>query len=194
MTLTSYTPLYTYTGTQDFSRRDIIPNKNEILWEIESGVVRTLTWLEDGTTVTLGWWGKGDVISHKFSGCDPYQIECLTKVRVKAIHIKQYEQLQEVLLKHLHQTEELTVIRGNKKFDVMLYHILNWLGKKFGFPVENGKMIDLRFTHQDLAELMGTTRVTITRLLQQFEQQGLINRLNLHKIVLQDGEFWHYEI
>ena len=57
-----------------------------------------------------------------------------------------------------------------------------------------GRLIDLRLTHQDLAELLGTTRVTVTRSLIQLEQQGLIQRLSLQRIVLQSTDCWHYEI
>ncbi|MGL4377557.1 MAG: hypothetical protein ACRCT1_14050, partial [Microcoleaceae cyanobacterium] len=42
---------------QQFPRRALLPNKKDGLWQIESGVVRTLTWLEDGTIITLGLWG-----------------------------------------------------------------------------------------------------------------------------------------
>ncbi|QYO68646.1 helix-turn-helix domain-containing protein [Leptolyngbya sp. 7M] len=47
---------------------------------------------------------------------------------------------------------------------------------------------------QDLSELLGTTRVTVTRALIQLEQQGFIQRLSLQRIVLQQAEYWHYEI
>jgi len=39
-----------------FARRSLLPLGQDYLWHIETGVVRTLTWLEDGTTVTLGIW------------------------------------------------------------------------------------------------------------------------------------------
>ena len=180
---------------QYFSRRDIMPNKKDILWKIESGVVRVTTWLEDGTIIPLGIWGPGDIVSKNLSGCDPYQIECLLKVEAIMIPISEYQGLQEVLLKHILEVEKLMLIRGNKKVETMLYQLLNWLAIKFGLDVENGKkMINLGLTHQDLAELIGATRVTITRSLSQLEQQGLIQRLNWHRIVLSDVDIWHYEI
>lgn len=40
-----------------FTRREIIPQRNDVLWRIERGAVRTLTWSEDGTFITLGYWG-----------------------------------------------------------------------------------------------------------------------------------------
>ena len=72
--------------------------------------------------------------------------------------------------------------------------LLNWLAKKCGREVKEGQMIDLRLTHQDIAEILGTTRVTVTRTLNQFEQQGMITRLPLQRIVLKEEETWHYQI
>jgi CRP-like cAMP-binding protein len=42
--------------------------------------------------------------------------------------------------------------------------------------------------------MLNSTRVTITRILTQLEEQGLISRLPLHRIVLKEEELWHYEI
>jgi hypothetical protein len=57
------------------------------------------------------------------------------------------------------------VIRNFKRVETALLHLLLWLGKKFGREVQQGQLLDIRLTHQDLAELLGTTRVTITRIL-----------------------------
>ncbi len=76
----------------------------------------------------------------------------------------------------------------------MVVKLLTWLAKKFGREVASGNLIDLRLTHQDIADMLNSTRVTITRILTQLEEQGLIHRLPLHRIVLKEEELWHYEI
>jgi len=76
-----------------------------------------------------------------------------------------------------------------------LLQLFGWLAKRFGQEVERGQLIDLRLTHQDIAELIGSTRVTITRLLNDLEKQGIIKRVQRQFIVLHDQPpFWHYEI
>ena len=85
-------------------------------------------------------------------------------------------------------------IRSHKRVDVMLLKLLAWLSTRFGQDVDTGRLIDLRLTHQDLSELLRATRVTITRTLNQLEQQGLIERLPLQRIILREEEVWHYEI
>ncbi|MDX2212390.1 MAG: Crp/Fnr family transcriptional regulator [Oculatellaceae cyanobacterium bins.114] len=177
-----------------FDYRSLIPTPPGSLWRIESGLVRSLTWLEDGTIVALGLWGKGDVVGDYLTKVEPYQVECLTKVEAVSLSLESLHTMGDLLLQHIQLSEELMVIRSYKRADVMLLKLLAWLAKRFGSEVERGQLIDLRLTHQDLSELLGITRVTITRLLSQLEQQGFIQRLSLQRIILKQEEFWHYEI
>jgi len=179
---------------QQFSLRSSLPIKQNSVWKIESGAVRTLTWLEDGTTITTGIWGPGDVIGKLLTTVDPYQIESLTPVEATLLPLGHDEILKEWVSNHLKQAEALMLVRSYRRVDIMLVKLLSWLAKRFGRSVNQGNLIDLRLTHQDLADLLGTTRVTITRILGQFEQQGLIERLSLHRILLKEDHVWHYEI
>jgi CRP-like cAMP-binding protein len=90
--------------------------------------------------------------------------------------------------------QELTVIRSYKRTDTMLLKLLGWLANQFGKQTTTGQLIDMRLTHQDLADLLGTTRVTITRALNNLEQQGSVERLPVHRLLLREEEIWHYEI
>ncbi len=182
------------TITRYFKQRSFIPLPPNILWKIEKGVVRNLTWHEDGTLVTLGIWGPGDVVGRSLSKIEPYEIECLTKVEVSIFPVNESYQLTEILLAQIEQAEALMMIRSYKTVEIMLIKLLSWLAKKFGRAVETGQLIDLRLTHQDIAEMLNSTRVTITRVLTNLEERGLIHRLPLHRIVLKEEQIWHYEI
>ncbi|WP_414753581.1 Crp/Fnr family transcriptional regulator [Anabaena sp. CCY 9910] len=177
-----------------FTRRTFLPDQQNSLWKIEAGFVRTFTYLENGTTVALGLWGPGDILGRALSKLEPYQMECLTKVEATIVPIEEWKNPTDTLLAHIQQAEELMVIRSYKKVDTMLIKLLAWLSKKFGSEVDKGRLIDMRLTHEDLAEMLGSTRVTITRILGQFEEEGLINRLSLHRIVLKEEDIWYYEI
>lgn len=176
-----------------FQPRSLLSTSNE-LWRIQSGFVRVLTRLEGGCNLTLGIWSAGDVVGKALSSIQPYQIECLTSVQAVAMSSYSLDNRTEVVLKHLHQAEELMLIRSNKRIEIMLLKLLAWLAHRFGQDANQGRLIDLRLTHQDLSELLGITRVTVTRALIQLEQQGFIQRLSLQRIVLQQSEYWHYEI
>ncbi len=159
-----------------FSRREVIPPRNDVLWRIQHGAVRTLTWGEDGTFITLGYWGLGDLIGYPLSRIKPYQIECLTAVEVSIVPAHLWHQDVDAFLSHIQQAEDLLSIVHRKPMSLRLWQFLLWLSEKFGRDIDKGKLIDLNITHQDIAEVLNTTRVTITRLLQQFEEDGAILR------------------
>ncbi|MBD2204762.1 Crp/Fnr family transcriptional regulator [Calothrix sp. FACHB-1219] len=159
-----------------FTRREIIPPRNDVLWRIERGAVRTLTWSEEGTFITLGYWGSGDLIGSPLSKVKPYQIECLTNVEVSVVPPHLWYQDVNALLSHIQQAEELLSIVHCKPMSVRLWQFLLWLSRKFGRKVEEGTLIDLNATHQEMSEVLNTTRVTVTRLLQQFEEERLLFR------------------
>ncbi|MEH2316447.1 Crp/Fnr family transcriptional regulator [Nostoc sp.] len=161
---------------QIFTRRELIPLQNDVLWRIDRGAVRTLTWSEDGTFITLGYWGLGDLIGYPLSRVKPYQIECLTGVEVSIVPPHLWHQNINALLSHIQQAEDLLSIVHRKPISLRLWQFLVWLSEKFGRDVDKGKLIDLNVTHQDIAEVLNTTRVTVTRLLQQLEEEGTVLR------------------
>lgn len=178
-----------------YARRALLPLRRDYLWRIETGVVRTLTWLDDGTIVTLGLWGVGDVVSRVLSKAEPYQIECLTPVEATVLPLDREHLVNEALIRHVQQLQEFMEIVKCRSVDASLLRFLAWLANKFGHEVEQGQLIDLRLTHQEIAEIIGTTRVTVTRLLNDFEKQGIIERLPRKFIVIHEqSPFWHYEI
>ena len=177
MTISALNPTLRSTLTQRiFSRREMIPPRQDVLWRIDRGAVRTYTWSEQGTLITLGYWGKGDIVGHSLSRVHPYQIECLTSVEASLIPIKFWDEAMEAMLSHIQQTEELLSIVHRKPVSLRLWQFLNWLGRKFGREVERGQLIDIAITHQEIAEVINTTRVSVTRMLQQFEEEGAILR------------------
>ena len=159
-----------------FSRHDLIPPKENVLWRIERGAVRTVTWSEQGTLITLGYWGTGDIVGQPLSRVIPYQIECLTSVEMSILQTEQWYQALDAMLVHIQQAEELLSIVHRKPVSLRLWQFLVWLSQKFGCDIEQGRLIDLGLTHQEMAEVINTTRVSVTRMLQQFEDEGMLLR------------------
>jgi CRP-like cAMP-binding protein len=177
-----------------FARREFLPTR-DALWQIETGVVRTQTVLEDGNSITLGLWGAGDVVGKVLCNANPYQIECLTTVEVTLIPAHRWHELTQAMILHIQHSSELIEIMHYRQAEIAVLQLFAWLAKRFGQEVEQGRLIDLRLTHQDIADLIGLTRVTVTRIISNLEKQGMIQRQQRHFIVSQDQPpFWHYEI
>ena len=185
MAFSTYTPaLYPNFKQQTFTHRQLVPVPSKGLRRIERGAVRTVTWSEQGTPITLGYWGVGDAIGQSLSGVQPYQIECKTHVEVSYIPQNLCYQCLDEILAHVQQTQAFFCIVRSESLRDRLVQLLVWLGQKFGREVAQGILIDLRLTHQEISEAMGITRITVTRLMCRLEEEGIIDRSRPQYIVL----------
>ena len=76
-----------------------------------------------------------------------------------------------------------------------LARVLLNLSEQYGEEVSSGTLIRLRLTHEDLANLIGTTRETVTTQLNRFSRMGLLSRRARQFVVSQPrlNRFIHTE-
>ena len=183
------TPSFALNQTRrTFSCSQLLPLEADILWRIERGVVRTFTWNEEGRSITLGYWGAGDIVGQPLSRIQPYQIECLTSAEVSSLAANLWYQAADAMISHIQRSEELLAIIHSRPVNQRLLELLGWLAQRFGREVDKGKLIEVPLTHQALSEVICTTRVTVTRLLNQFEQKDLINRHGRYLILCRKSQ------
>ncbi len=72
------------------------------------------------------------------------------------------------------QTETMIETLTHRDMSSRLVSFLLVLCRDFGMPGEKGITIDLKLSHQSIAEAIGSTRVTITRLLGELRNSGLV--------------------
>ena len=68
-----------------------------------------------------------------------------------------------------------------------LASLLSRLADDFGREIEGGTVIDLVLTHQEIANLIGSSRVTVTKLINKFIDEGRLTIKN-RKIIIIDFE------
>jgi CRP/FNR family transcriptional regulator len=83
------------------------------------------------------------------------------------------------------QTETMIETLTHRDMSSRLVSFLLVLCRDFGVPGNTGITIDLRLSHQAIAEAIGSTRVTITRLLGDLRQDGLL-QIDRKKITVFD--------
>lgn len=170
--------------TSYFNSGDELPNAPEYIWLIVQGVVKTFTISESGMLITLGFWGEQDVIGQPLSCVEPYFLKCMSNVKVSLIPRSKWVKCSRDFFYHGQQTQQLLFIVRNTRISKRLWLLLQWLSAKFGRVVPEGKMINFKLTHQELADAIGTTRITVTKILNQFEREGLILRPKTKCIIL----------
>ncbi len=100
-----------------------------------------------------------------------------------------------MLTRHLlrHAAEVLTHVDERVKMlaflDVpsRLAGTLLWLADRYGVPTDRGIEIPYWFTHQEMADLIGSTRETVTTVLAAFKREGLLDSRNHHFVILNRG-------
>ncbi len=73
-------------------------------------------------------------------------------------------------------SDALTLLDDFRGRDVAsrLARVLVRFSKQYGVPTERGVRIELPVTHQDLANMIGTARETVSRNMARFRQQGFV--------------------
>ena len=92
-------------------------------------------------------------------------VERWPRIAINALHI-----LTNHTRDFQHKIRELSTERVERRIARTLLRLAQQTGRK----VEAGVLIDLVITRQDLAEMTGTTRYTVSRIFQQWEKKGLI--------------------
>jgi len=174
-----------------FSKGEIIPLEPSYLWLVRGGLVKLTTMSETGDEVLVGLAGPSMAFGSSMTSLPTYQAIALSEnVELVSISLKEIAAsppLSQALLpqisKRLRQTELLLAISGKRHVKDRLNHFLLFLKQEFGQTVAQGTRLSVRLTHQDLADACCTTRVTITRLLSNLQQQGKIMFDSKHHIV-----------
>ncbi|MGF1488747.1 MAG: Crp/Fnr family transcriptional regulator [Prochloraceae cyanobacterium] len=74
----------------------------------------------------------------------------------------------------IQQTQGLLAIAGLRRVEDRLLKLLGLLAEEFGIRKSVGVKLNIRLTHQNIAHTINTTRVTVTRLLGEFQDKGYI--------------------
>jgi CRP-like cAMP-binding protein len=165
-------------------RRNCLADLPEFCWQIESGIVRTLTWNESGETIVLGIWSVNDLVGSQLSTVTPYEMECLTDVIVKLIPQHQLVDLPYLMLNQIKRSDEFVKVVRRYRSDNLILSFLTWLANRFGQVVADGVMINFYITHQEIADTVGTTRVTCSRTISQLIECGKIKKRNRYYIIM----------
>jgi CRP/FNR family transcriptional regulator, cyclic AMP receptor protein len=73
-------------------------------------------------------------------------------------------------LRQVWQTQSLSSSTADARIRMGIYQ----LAKRHGIQDAHGTIIDLKITHQELADMVGTSRETVTRVLAHLREQGIV--------------------
>jgi CRP-like cAMP-binding protein len=149
------------------------------VWLVVRGMTKLVTSYMSGDEALLGLVGPGEPFGEPLSEVDPYEAITLSDCDLLCLRwdeLTSNPSLTSGMLlatvRRYRQAESLLALMGQRRVEERLRSFLELMARDYGQPCEQGVRISVRLTHQDLASLLGTTRVTVTRFLGQLRDQG----------------------
>lgn len=156
-----------------------IPLPKDTVLLVCRGIVQVGTIHSNGDEALLGMVGPGVPLGLSLTWLDPYYAKALTDVDILTLPLEEVERdadlggrLLPAVIRRLRQAEALLSLTGKRRVAERLQQFLLLMAQEYGQPTGTGTRLLVRLTHQDMASAIGTTRVTVTRLLNQWRQEG----------------------
>ena len=199
----TYTPSHQYIAQleQLYQERSLIPcaagqpvhlHPNR-LYVVCRGMVQLHTIHADGNDTIVGLCGSSMAFGHPLTGLAPYWATALVATDILPLSLSEVESSPTLaagvfpqVVRRLQQTEAWLALSGKRLVADRLKGLIVQLAQDFGQVGTDGVRINVRLTHHQLATIIGTTRVTVTRLLRDFRAQGWLNVRQRRLIVSRD--------
>lgn len=160
----------------------------EVIYFIKKGRVKTYKTTEDGREQIVNILTDGDMLPHVglFGKSNyPATASTLEDSELYLMYILQFTQFLEqspsVTVKLLQELDgkirdlqvRLTNVLSKDMPDKVLSVLMD-LAKKKGIKTDVGYRLDIELTHQDIANMVGTTRETVSRIISQLKKEQRI--------------------
>jgi CRP-like cAMP-binding protein len=168
---------------------------------VNGGRVKISKVTRDGKELTLAYRGPGDLFGELAmvdGGPREEMAEAMDNALLTELERGDFERLvQAQPLLGFRLAKLLTVRRREienkienlvfKDVNAKLAELLLRLGSDYGVDDARGTLVALKITHQEMANLIGSTRETVSLTLSQFKRRGLI-RTDGRKVIIADRE------
>jgi CRP-like cAMP-binding protein len=168
----------------------------DAMYIIEEGQVRIYRVAEDGREKTLALLSEGDFFGEMALIDDEPRsaiAEATEPCVLLAIHKRDVHSLIQAnpsialsmiqgLSRRLRETNKQLMdavfldVRGR------VLRLLLDLDRRYGRPCAEGRLIDIRLTHQELANMVGTSRESVTRVLTELQDVGALGYAQRHRM------------
>jgi CRP-like cAMP-binding protein len=158
-----------------------VPLLDHDIYFVQQGIVQLSSFDAEGNKILLGLASASMPFGLPLTSVEGYHAVALSNVslvRFAMSEVEQYFDLNRLILRgldmRLQQSEAIQSILSSRHIREKLYRFLVLLSKEIGEPVSSGTRLKVKFTHQHLASTIGTTRVTVTRMLSKFCEEGIL--------------------
>ena len=189
---------------REIKRRDVVylpGDPGNSLFFVNGGRVKISKVTRDGKALTLNYCGPSEVFGENClvdGGPREEMAEAMENAMVTEVERPDFEKLLQV---HPSLGFQMTRLLAQRRRDIenkletlvfrdvtsKLAELLLRLANEYGVDDSRGTMVALKITHQELANLIGSTRETVSLTLSQFKKKKLICTEG-RKVIISDAE------
>ena len=182
--------------------------KNESIYElgqpagalhlVQRGRVRLRDRDRDGREIAVTFAAEGEAFGLEALAQQPKRVLSATAAEaseilsVDARDLGELLERQSGLTRHLLRQFAAAMLHADERVKMLAFldvptrlaTTILWLADRYGTQTESGIEVPYWFTHQEVADLIGSTRETVTTVLADFKKQGLIDSRGHHFVVL----------
>jgi CRP-like cAMP-binding protein len=158
-----------------------IPLSGDDIYIVARGIIQIRTQQSDGNESILGLIGPMMPVAKRFTLVKPYEVYALTHVDLLHFRWKEVQasakfmnELNHAIIRRLRCTEMMLSLLSKQQVLERLIGFFSFLSQEFGQPTPHGIRLEVQLTHQQIADALNTTRVTVTRLIGDLRRASFI--------------------
>lgn len=162
---------------------------SHVCWRVDGGYLRATGRTELAEIFTLGIWGPGEIVMPALLSQQPLELRALSLASVHEWDPDPDEQRRCSTIQ-IQQMGMLLQLSRIRPVEARLFNLLIWLSERFGTTAAQGRSVPLdtmNLTHRQLAEMACVSRVTVTKALGHFRQQGWLRRVDDVDVLSTEG-------
>jgi CRP/FNR family transcriptional regulator len=181
------------------AREDVFLDGDEAthVFEILSGIICAYRLLPDGQRHVICFYYPGDMIGYCTDDVHSFSAQALTPVRVRSIprtaferEMQQRPELAQSLLRiatrELSATRDHLLCMAAKSAEARMASFLLALSRRNAMSGENPLEVRLPMTRLDIADYLGLTIETVSRIITKFKRRGLIELPRATQVVIRN--------
>lgn len=156
-----------------------IPLLRHHLWLVVRGMVKLGCVTIHGDEVLLGLAGPNELFGESLAGPDAYEATTLTDCDLLCLSQAELDKhpgfiplFLEAVCQRQRQSQAMLALLGLKRIEDRVRGFLELLAIEYGVTTAQGLRLTPKLTHQEIASALGTTRVTVTRIIGQLREMG----------------------
>lgn len=156
---------------------------------IQQGKVKLATITANGKEVLVDFRGAGDFLGSELSSTSCACIDtarALSKLTLWRIHVQEFKQLLAndsviaqnvitILSDREYRFKRKLELTNGATVEARIAYVIQELSKNFDELYEPGLSKHIRMTHQELADMVGASRPTVSLILNKLRQTGILN-------------------